>query len=90
MAAGDPPIAPPGYTVTQIAPGQWSITADPGTPDANLAALLQKAAQAIANLEAADQNWSTLTAGQKDAATRLAVRVCAKLARLAVQQLDSN
>jgi hypothetical protein len=62
----------------------------PNQPHVNVAALVSKADQAIANLESADANWATLTAAQKDAATRLAVRVTAKLARLALGRLDAN
>lgn len=54
------------------------------------ASLRSKARNAIATLESADANWASLTNVQKDAALRLCVRATAKLARLAVRQLDSD
>jgi hypothetical protein len=56
--------------------------------EANQAALTQKTANAIATIENAADNWPTLTAAQKDSATRLAVRVTARLARIATHTLD--
>ena len=44
-------------------------------------ALNGKLIAALALLEAADTNWASLTAGQKDNAARLVVKVCAGLAR---------
>lgn len=63
------------------ADGSWQEVADP-TVAANIDAIQTKALAALANLEAADTNWATLTVAQKDAAARLAVRVCAGLIRL--------
>jgi hypothetical protein len=44
-------------------------------------ALNGKLIAALALLEQADTNWAGLTAGQKDNAARLVVRVCAALIR---------
>jgi hypothetical protein len=75
--------------VTQVYDGAGGFR-DVEDVDGNVTLLTQKATQAIANLETADANWTTLTATQKDAASRLAVRVSAKLARLALGKLDAN
>lgn len=56
----------------------------------NEASLRTKVRNAITNLETADASWGALTAAQKDAAIRLSVRVAAKLARLAVAQLEAD
>lgn len=64
---------------------------DPPTQEeVNEASLRTKVRNAIANLETADASWGSLTATQKDAAVRLTVRVAAKLARLAVLQLEAD
>lgn len=63
----------------------------PPTQEAvNEASLHTKVKAAIADLEAAAQAWPSLTNAQKDAALRLNVRVTARLARLAVRQLDAD
>jgi hypothetical protein len=59
----------------------------PKKPDP-LSALQQKAEQAIGNLEAAEANWASLSAAQKDAANKLAVQVTAHLARIAAGRFE--
>lgn len=56
--------------------------------DTNAATMREKVDQALANLEAAATNWSSLTVGQKDAALKLTVQVVDRLARLTLQRLD--
>lgn len=81
------------YRVTDAQARVIGTDAEPSgaskTASDNASAMQAAAIGAIAQLESADANWATLTAGQKDAATRLAVRVAAKLTRLALGQLDS-
>lgn len=61
-----------------------------GTPFANQGVLITKVISALDQLEQADNNWSSLTPAQKDAAQRLAVRVSAKLTRLYLNRLDNT
>lgn len=56
---------------------------------ANEAAIQTRLEDAIAKLEQAGAGWADLTPAQKDAATRLAVRAVAKVARLQLQRLDA-
>ena len=60
---------------------QSVFEAKPGVRGRDAAALNNKLIAALALLETADTNWATLTAGQKDNAARLVVRVVAALAR---------
>jgi hypothetical protein len=59
------------------------------TADANDRTVRDRLDTALANLEAANANWATLTAAQKDAATRSAVRASAGLIRLQLRRLDA-
>jgi ABC-type transporter Mla subunit MlaD len=54
---------------------------------ANRQAMLAKLDSARDNLEAAFQDWPTLTAAQKDAALRATIRVVALLSRLQTFEL---
>lgn len=66
-----------------------SYTVDvPDAAVAKIEAWLSQAKTAISNLEAADANWATLTANQKDAAVHTAVVVAARLVRLLLWQVD--
>lgn len=56
---------------------------------ANEALLVKRLDEAIAKLEQAAADWPALTPTQKDAATRLAVRAVARLARLQLRRLDA-
>jgi hypothetical protein len=78
----DEAVTPNGRTVT--------FTYKPGSEGYNREQIVAKIQAALALLETADTNWASLTAGQKDAAQRLAVRVAAKLARLTLGQLEAN
>lgn len=49
-----------------------------------------QASAAVDTLETAVAGWAALTAAQKDATLKLAVRVVTKLARLALNKLDSS
>ena len=69
---------------------KWLQEHGPNSEEARETRLRETARNAIATLEAADANWGTLTPQQRDAALRLSVRLGAKLARLAVRQLDSD
>lgn len=69
---------------------ETTVIPDPPAEVVNADLLETKALQAIDILESADNGWATLTAAQKDAATRLAVRVAAKLARLSVGRLEAS
>jgi hypothetical protein len=56
----------------------------------NASAMRSAAIQAIQTLENADANWAGLSAAQKDAAQRLALRVTAKLVRLQFGRLEAS
>jgi hypothetical protein len=58
--------------------------------EARRARLEKLAREAVDTLEQADANWDTLTAAQRTAAMRLAVRVVAKLARLYLNSLEKE
>ena len=68
---------------------QTRIEHKPGSPQALLDELHARVGETIAELERADTDWGTLTAVQRTAAMRVAVRVVAKLARLALGRLDT-
>lgn len=70
-----------------VAAFDWNATSP---SEVNEASLRTKIRNAISTLETADNNWGSLTAGQKDAAIRLSVRVAAKLGRLALTQFDTD
>ncbi len=75
------------------APGGWRsvrIIHKPGSPGDNEAKIREKVAAVLAQLEQADANWATLTVAQRTAAMQLAVRVSAKLARLALNRLEAE
>lgn len=57
------------------------------TADTNRNDFTTQADQAIDTLESAWTNWGALTAAQKDAALKLAVRVVTRLARLVLGRL---
>jgi hypothetical protein len=64
--------------------GQAKVEAD------NASTMRSAAIQAIQTLENADANWAGLSAAQKDAAQRLALRVTAKLVRLQFGRLEAS
>ena len=64
------------------------VEVPPAVQNARL--IVAKIAQALDQLETADQSWNTLTTAQRLAAAQLAVRVAAKLARLTLNRLDAN
>lgn len=55
----------------------------------NAERLRARAGEAIEALEDADARWSSLTAAERTAASRLAIRVVAKLARLILGRLEA-
>jgi hypothetical protein len=55
----------------------------------NRTAMLGKLDNARGNLEAAYQGWDALTAGQKDSALKLSLRVVCGLSRLLANELDT-
>lgn len=75
-------VTPNGKTTTLV----WK----PGSAGANQELIVGKITAALDQLELADANWATLTAAQKDAAQRFAVRVSAKLSRLVLGRLDAS
>jgi hypothetical protein len=60
------------------------------TEDANRDRIMARIAQSLEALESADAAWETLTAAQRTAAMRLAVRTSAKLARLTLGRLEKE
>lgn len=72
---------------------------DPATPGAweqnqtaeatNDSTIRDRLTATLATLESAQTNWPTLTAAQKDAATRQSIRATAGLIRLLLRRLDA-
>lgn len=62
----------------------------PTSPDDIRAQLRAKLLSGISIAESADANWANLTPAQKDQAAQLAIRGVAKLARLALYDLDAS
>jgi hypothetical protein len=58
--------------------------------EANRRTVQERIEAALEALEQADANWTELTAAQRTAAMRLAVRVSAKLARLALGRFEAS
>lgn len=75
-------------TMAAIAAKSDAVAPDPAVL-ANAVTLQDRAAQAIANLQASYDGWSGLTAAQKDAAQKLTIRVVIALARLVLRRLDA-
>jgi hypothetical protein len=78
--------------VTEDGQGNVVETRQVEIPDeqANADALAAKVASVLDALEQADAGWETLTAAQRTAAMRLAVRASAKLARLVLGKLEAS
>src|SRR4051794_28020678 len=93
------PEHPDGYLVPMTAEEEQQLADDRAAGEAREQAADRDAGnehttrdrldQTLAQLEAANQNWATLTPAQKDQAARLSVRANAGLVRLLLRQLEA-
>lgn len=98
------PLPPEGLPdgVAYFEQGGWEWYADstaetgvscrviPGGVADNEYTLQSRTVQALNQLEQAADNWSDLTAAEKDAAVRLAMRAVCRLARLVLRRFDAT